>query len=81
MSCCSRCALSSTAFHRLQSLQVVEVYRSKLRDDIVGSDGDEIARKRIEDYANKIRPRGFLVGAPTNWGGLLDLMPRTYRTT
>ncbi|KAG6845994.1 ERMES complex subunit mmm1 [Tephrocybe sp. NHM501043] len=42
-------------------IQVVDVYRSKLRDDIVGPEGDEIARKRIEDYANKVRPVGFLV--------------------
>ncbi|KAG6832482.1 ERMES complex subunit mmm1 [Tricholoma furcatifolium] len=40
--------------------QVVDVYRSKLRDDLAGTEGDEIARKRIEDYANKIRPAGFL---------------------
>lgn len=41
--------------------QVVNVYRSKLRGDIAGMDGDEIARQRIETYANKIRPAGFLV--------------------
>lgn len=41
--------------------QVVEVYRSKLRDDLPGPEGDEIARIRIENYANKIRPSGFLV--------------------
>ncbi|KAJ6604332.1 maintenance of mitochondrial morphology protein 1 [Mycena vulgaris] len=40
--------------------QVVEIYRSKLRDGLVGAEGDEVARKRIEDYANKIRPPGFL---------------------
>ncbi|TFK41015.1 maintenance of mitochondrial morphology protein 1 [Crucibulum laeve] len=40
--------------------QVVDVYRSKLRDDLSGVDGDEVARKRIEDYANKIRPAGFV---------------------
>ncbi|KAJ7042555.1 maintenance of mitochondrial morphology protein 1 [Mycena alexandri] len=40
--------------------QVVEIYRSKLRDGLAGADGDEVARKRIEDYANKIRPPGFL---------------------
>lgn len=42
--------------------QIVDVYRSKLRDDTVGPEGNEIARKRIEDYANKVRPAGFLVG-------------------
>ncbi|KAG5353245.1 hypothetical protein C0989_008980 [Termitomyces sp. Mn162] len=40
--------------------QIVDVYRSKLRDDLTGPEGNEIARKRIEDYANKIRPAGFL---------------------
>ncbi|KAJ7293267.1 maintenance of mitochondrial morphology protein 1 [Mycena rebaudengoi] len=40
--------------------QVVEIYRSKLRDGLPGAEGDEVARKRIEDYANQIRPPGFL---------------------
>ncbi|KAF9458206.1 maintenance of mitochondrial morphology protein 1 [Collybia nuda] len=40
--------------------QVVDIYRSKLRDDLPGIAGDEIARKRVEDYANKIRPPGFI---------------------
>lgn len=45
-----------------QSLkQVVNVYRSKLRDNLPGAEGDEVARKRIEDYANQIRPPGFVV--------------------
>ncbi|KAF9270378.1 maintenance of mitochondrial morphology protein 1 [Marasmius fiardii PR-910] len=40
--------------------QVLNVYRSKLRDDLSGSAGDEVARQRVEDFANKIRPAGFL---------------------
>ncbi|KAF9015316.1 maintenance of mitochondrial morphology protein 1 [Cyathus striatus] len=40
--------------------QIANVYRSKLRDDLSGLQGDEIARKRIEDYANRIRPAGFM---------------------
>ncbi|PPQ89589.1 hypothetical protein CVT25_012334 [Psilocybe cyanescens] len=40
--------------------RVVSVYRSKLRDDVEGIEGDEIARKRIETYANSIRPVGFV---------------------
>ncbi|KAK7064487.1 maintenance of mitochondrial morphology protein 1 [Favolaschia claudopus] len=40
--------------------QIVEIYRSKLRDGLTGVDGDEAARKRIEDYANRIRPPGFV---------------------
>ncbi|KAJ2928930.1 hypothetical protein H1R20_g8297, partial [Candolleomyces eurysporus] len=40
--------------------QIVDVYRSKLRDDLPGLEGDEIARQRIEAFANKIRPAGFL---------------------
>lgn len=41
--------------------QVVDVYRSKLRNDISGVEGDEFARKRIEAYANTVRPPGFVV--------------------
>ena len=37
------------------------MYRSKLRNDIAGIEGDEIARKRIEVYANTNRPAGFVV--------------------
>ncbi|KAK7463745.1 ERMES complex subunit mmm1 [Stygiomarasmius scandens] len=40
--------------------QILDVYRSKLRDDKLGLEGDEIARKRVEEYANKMRPTGFL---------------------
>ncbi|KAF9068066.1 maintenance of mitochondrial morphology protein 1 [Rhodocollybia butyracea] len=40
--------------------QIVGTYRSKLRDDLSGVEGDEVARKRVEDYANKIRPASFL---------------------
>ncbi|KDQ63774.1 hypothetical protein JAAARDRAFT_390741 [Jaapia argillacea MUCL 33604] len=36
--------------------QVVQTYRSKLRDDLPGEEGDEIVRGRIEDFANKMRP-------------------------
>ncbi|KAK0233469.1 maintenance of mitochondrial morphology protein 1 [Armillaria fumosa] len=40
--------------------QVVEVYRSKIKNDLTGAEGDEVARQRVEDYANRIRPVGFL---------------------
>ncbi|KAH8120297.1 hypothetical protein DFH11DRAFT_1559364 [Phellopilus nigrolimitatus] len=40
--------------------QVVETYRTKLRNDLPGSDGDEIARRRIERFANTIRPQSFV---------------------
>ncbi|KAF8640672.1 hypothetical protein AX17_000329 [Amanita inopinata Kibby_2008] len=40
--------------------QVANVYRSKLRDDLPGLKGDEVARKRLEIYANMIRPTSFL---------------------
>ncbi|PSR85874.1 hypothetical protein PHLCEN_2v5350 [Hermanssonia centrifuga] len=39
--------------------QVVDSYRSKLRDNLTGAEGDEVARKRIEAFANKMRPPGF----------------------
>ncbi len=48
------------AFHRVAT-QVVNVYRSKLRNDLAGPQGDEVARQRVEAYANRIRPAGFLV--------------------
>ncbi|KAG5644742.1 ERMES complex subunit mmm1 [Asterophora parasitica] len=48
----------ASQLHRLSN--VVNVYRSKLRDDLVGPEGDEIARQRIENYANRIRPTGFI---------------------
>jgi len=50
----------STEWFNMILQQVVEVYRSKLRDDLRGAEGDEVARKRIEDFANRIRPAGFL---------------------
>ncbi|KAF8807557.1 maintenance of mitochondrial morphology protein 1 [Phlegmacium glaucopus] len=50
---------STKWFNTLLS-QVVDVYRSKLRNDIAGIEGDEVARKRIEVYANTIRPAGFV---------------------
>lgn len=41
--------------------QVVEAYRAKLRDDRPGAEGEEIARQRVEQFANTVRPPGFLV--------------------
>lgn len=43
--------------------QILTAYRSKLRGDKDGPEGDEIARKHVEDYANSIRPTGFLVSS------------------
>ncbi|OCH96509.1 maintenance of mitochondrial morphology protein 1 [Obba rivulosa] len=40
--------------------QLLESYRSKLRGDKPGLEGDEIARRRVEDFANRMRPAGFL---------------------
>ncbi|KAF9452617.1 maintenance of mitochondrial morphology protein 1 [Macrolepiota fuliginosa MF-IS2] len=40
--------------------QVVDVYRLKLRDDLQGMEGDEVARRKIEEFANRVRPMGFL---------------------
>ncbi|KAJ3844099.1 maintenance of mitochondrial morphology protein 1 [Lentinula raphanica] len=40
--------------------QIAGTYRSKLRNDLSGAEGDEVARKRVEDYANRIRPASFL---------------------
>ena len=40
---------------------MVDAYRAKLRDDLPGVEGDEVARKRVEAFANKLRPATFLV--------------------
>ncbi|KAF5356046.1 hypothetical protein D9756_003905 [Leucocoprinus leucothites] len=40
--------------------QVVNIYRLKLRDDLLGLEGDEVARRKIEEFANRVRPPGFL---------------------
>ncbi|KAI0732298.1 maintenance of mitochondrial morphology protein 1 [Fomitopsis betulina] len=40
--------------------QVVVSYRVRLRDGLSGAAGDEIARKRVEEFANRVRPPGFL---------------------
>ncbi|EPT04231.1 hypothetical protein FOMPIDRAFT_1021931 [Fomitopsis schrenkii] len=40
--------------------QVVDSYRVRLRDGRSGAAGDEVARKRVEDFANTVRPPGFL---------------------
>ncbi|KDQ63773.1 hypothetical protein JAAARDRAFT_390781 [Jaapia argillacea MUCL 33604] len=40
--------------------QVVQTYRSKMRDDLPGEEGDEIVRRRIEHFANKMRPTDVL---------------------
>jgi maintenance of mitochondrial morphology protein 1 len=45
----------------LSILQVVDAYRAKLRSDLPGAEGDEVARRRVEEFANKIRPASFVV--------------------
>ncbi|KAI0361739.1 maintenance of mitochondrial morphology protein 1 [Trametes cingulata] len=40
--------------------QVLDAYRVKLRNGLAGAEGDEVARQRVEDFANKMRPTGFL---------------------
>ncbi|KAI0762883.1 maintenance of mitochondrial morphology protein 1 [Fomes fomentarius] len=39
--------------------QVLEAYRVKLRNSLTGAEGAEVARQRVEDFANKMRPRGL----------------------
>lgn len=55
--------IGAESFLPISTTQVVDVYRTKIRADIEGIEGDEIARKRVEDYANSIRPKGFLVSS------------------
>jgi len=40
--------------------QVADIYRSKLRDDLQGVEGDEVLRRRVEDFVNIMRPSGIL---------------------
>jgi len=40
--------------------QAADVYRSKLRDDFQGVQGDEVLRRRVEDFVNLMRPSGVL---------------------
>ncbi|KAI0778087.1 maintenance of mitochondrial morphology protein 1 [Trametes elegans] len=40
--------------------QVLDAYRVKLRNGLSGPEGDDVARQRVEDFANKMRPTGFL---------------------
>ncbi|KAI0735277.1 maintenance of mitochondrial morphology protein 1 [Earliella scabrosa] len=39
--------------------QVLEAYRVKLRNGLSGPEGEEVARQRVEDFANKMRPKGL----------------------
>lgn len=41
--------------------QVADVYRFKLRDDLQGVEGDEVLRRRVENFVNLMRPSGVLV--------------------
>jgi len=50
----------SAEWFNLVLRQVVETYRSKLRNDISGPEGEEIARQRIERFANSLRPESFV---------------------
>ena len=45
----------------MNASQVLNAYRVKLRDGLPGSEGDEIVRQRVEEFANKMRPTGLLV--------------------
>ncbi|KAF8922391.1 maintenance of mitochondrial morphology protein 1 [Mucidula mucida] len=58
--------------------QVVNVYRSKLRNDLAGPQGDEVARQRVEAYANRIRPAGFLDYIKVHSVDLGNSAPRLY---
>ncbi|KAI0001852.1 hypothetical protein BJV77DRAFT_19855 [Russula vinacea] len=40
--------------------QVADVYRFKLRDDLQGVEGDEVLRRRVENFVNLMRPSGVL---------------------
>ncbi|KXN89878.1 Maintenance of mitochondrial morphology protein 1 [Leucoagaricus sp. SymC.cos] len=50
----------SAEWLNLLSKQAMDIYRLKLRGEKLGLEGDELARGKIEEYANRIRPPGFL---------------------
>ncbi|KAI0048354.1 hypothetical protein FA95DRAFT_1517591 [Auriscalpium vulgare] len=50
----------STEWFNILVQQVAEAYRSKLRNDTQGIEGDEILRRRIEEFANNARPQNLL---------------------
>jgi maintenance of morphology protein 1 len=41
--------------------QVAGVYRSKLRDDLHGAEGDEVLRQRVENFIDLMGPFGVVV--------------------
>ncbi|TFY72893.1 hypothetical protein EVG20_g118 [Dentipellis fragilis] len=52
-------ASESTEWFNVVLNQVVEAYRSKLRNDCSGPEGDELARVKVEEFANRMRPVGI----------------------
>jgi maintenance of morphology protein 1 len=50
----------SVHWFNILARQVVDVYRARLQDNLTGYEGIEVARRKIEDHANELRPRGFL---------------------
>lgn len=61
---CDKCVFSLStcaSFALIACAKVVESYRSRLRDDLPGLEGDEVLRRRVEDFANQVRPTGFFV--------------------
>ena len=55
------CTQYLVSFPAINSSQVLNAYRMKMRDGLLGAEGDEIARRRVEEFANKMRPAGLLV--------------------
>ncbi|KAK2461795.1 hypothetical protein APHAL10511_006258 [Amanita phalloides] len=53
-------AAESTEWLNVLLRQLADVYRSKIRDDLPGTKGEEVARERLETYVNSIRPAAFL---------------------
>ncbi|KAI6133194.1 hypothetical protein EDD16DRAFT_9768 [Pisolithus croceorrhizus] len=53
-------SIESAAWFNSLARQVIDVYRAKLQNGLTGLKGIEVARQRIEAYANTIRPCNFL---------------------
>ncbi|KAI0079606.1 maintenance of mitochondrial morphology protein 1 [Panus rudis PR-1116 ss-1] len=52
--------LDGTDWLNIVLQEVLQAYRTKLRDHTPGPQGDEIVRQRVEAFANSLRPSTFL---------------------
>ncbi|CAK5265294.1 unnamed protein product [Mycena citricolor] len=68
--------IESAEWFNMLMHQVTDIYRAKLRNGFSGLDGDDHARVHVENYANKMRPQGFLDYIEVKWVDLGVSAPR-----